>query len=177
MTVLFTIIIGCPLAWAVTRTDMPFKGLFRTLFLVPYMIPPFIGAIAWGFLLSPRTGFYNKWLMALFNVDTPFFNIYSYWGVVFVMSLYFYPYVFLTMVGALERMDPTLEEAARISGSGMFRVAKDVTLPLVAPSISAGGLLVFIAAASNFGIPALIGAEGKVYVLTTRIFYYIYSGG
>ncbi|MCP5053926.1 MAG: iron ABC transporter permease [bacterium] len=156
---------------------MPFKEVFRTLFLIPYMIPPFIGAIAWGFLLSPRTGFYNKWLMALFNVDTPFFNIYSYWGVVFVMSLYFYPYVFLTMVGALERMDPTLEEAARISGSKMFRVAKDITLPLVAPSISAGGLLVFIAAASNFGIPALIGAEGRVYVLTTRIFYYIYSGG
>jgi len=177
LTVFFTILIGCPLAWVVTRTDMPFKGIFKTLFIIPYMIPPFIGAIAWGFLLSPRTGFVNKFLMALFNSNTPPFNIYTYGGVVFVMSLYFYPYVFITVTGALDRMDPSLEEAARSSGSGRFRMVRDITLPLVAPSISAGALLVFIAACSNFGIPALIGSEGRVYVLTTRIFYYIYSGG
>jgi iron(III) transport system permease protein len=177
LTVFFTILIGCPLAWVVTRTDMPFKGIFKTLFIIPYMIPPFIGAIAWGFLLSPRTGFVNKFLMALFSSTTPPFNIYTYEGVVFVMSFYFYPYVFITVAGALERMDPSLEEAARSSGSGIFRVARDITLPLVAPAIAAGALLVFIAACSNFGIPALIGSEGRVYVLTTRIFYYIYSGG
>jgi len=177
LTVFFTILIGCPLAWVVTRTDMPFKGVFKTLFIVPYMIPPFIGAIAWGFLLSPRTGFVNKWLMALFNSSTPPFNIYTYSGVVFVMSLYFYPYVFITVAGALERMDPSLEEAARNAGANRFRVVKDITLPSVAPSIAAGALLVFIAACSNFGIPALIGSEGRVYVLTTRIFFYIYSGG
>ena len=177
LTVFFTILIGCPLAWVVTRTDMPLKGVFKTLFIIPYMIPPFIGAIAWGFLLSPRTGFVNKFLMALFNSNTPPFNIYTYGGVVFVMSLYFYPYVFITVTGALDRMDPSLEEAARSSGSGRFRMVRDITLPLVAPSISAGALLVFIAACSNFGIPALIGSEGRVYVLTTRIFYYIYSGG
>jgi len=177
LTVFFTILIGCPLAWVVTRTDMPFKGVFKTLFIVPYMIPPFIGAIAWGFLLSPRTGFVNKWLMALFNSSTPPFNIYTYSGVVFVMSLYFYPYVFITVAGALERMDPSLEEAARNAGANRFRVVKDITLPSVAPSIAAGALLVFIAACSNFGIPALIGSEGRIYVLTTRIFFYIYSGG
>ena len=177
ITVFFTILIGCTLAWVVTRTDMPFKGIFKTLFIVPYMIPPFIGAIAWGFLLSPRTGFVNKWLMALFNSSTPPFNIYTYSGVVFVMSLYFYPYVFITVAGALDRMDPSLEEAARNAGANRFRVVKDITLPLVAPSITAGALLVFIAACSNFGIPALIGSEGRVYVLTTRIFFYIYSGG
>jgi iron(III) transport system permease protein len=177
LTVFFTILIGCPLAWVVTRTDMPCKGLFKTLFIIPYMIPPFIGAIAWGLLLSPRTGFVNKFLMALFNTSNPPFNIYTYGGVVFVMSIYFYPYVFITVTGALERMDPSLEEAARSSGSGRFRVVRDITLPLVAPSIAAGALLVFIAACSNFGIPALIGSEGRVYVLTTRIFFYIYSGG
>ncbi len=177
LTVFFTILIGCPLAWVVTRTDMPFKGIFKTLFIVPYMIPPFIGAIAWGFLLSPRTGFVNKWLMALFNSSTPPFNIYTYSGVVFVMSLYFYPYVFITVAGALDRMDPSLEEAARNAGANRFLVVKDITLPSVAPSIAAGALLVFIAACSNFGIPALIGSEGRVYVLTTRIFFYIYSGG
>ena len=177
LTVFFTILIGCPLAWVVTRTDMPFKGIFKTLFIIPFMIPPFIGAIAWGFLLSPRTGFVNKFLMALFNSSTPPFNIYTYEGVVLVMSVYFYPFVFITVTGALERMDPTLEEAAMSSGSSRFRVVKDITFPLVAPSIAAGALLVFIAACSNFGIPALIGSEGRVYVLTTRIFFYIYSGG
>jgi len=177
LTVFFTVLIGCPLAWIVTRTDMPLKGVFKTLFIIPYMIPPFIGAIAWGFLLSPRTGFANKFLMALFDISTPPFNIYTYEGIVFVMSLYFYPYVFITVAGALERMDPSLEEAARSSGAGRFRVVRNITLPLVAPSVAAGALLVFIAACSNFGIPALIGMEGRIYVLTTRIFYYIYSGG
>ena len=67
LTVLFGTIIGSFFAWLVARTDLPFKEFFKTAFLIPYMIPPFIGAIAWGFLLSPRTGYYNVWFMKLFN--------------------------------------------------------------------------------------------------------------
>ena len=73
-------------------------------------------------------------------------------------------------------MDPTLEEAARVSGASPMRTVFDVTLPLMAPSILAGGLLVFIAAGSCFGIPAIVGMPGNIEVMTTRIVTYIYMG-
>lgn len=177
LTAFFGTIIGSFFAWLVARTDIPFKSFFKTVFLIPYMIPPFIGAIAWGFLLSPRTGFFNRWFMELFNTEHPLFNLYSYWGIVFVMSVYFYPYVFISASGALERMDPTLEEAARSSGAGIFRVMWEITLPLILPAIASGTMLIFIASAANFGIPAMIGMEAGVYVLTTRIYAYLYSEG
>ncbi|RMH68973.1 MAG: iron ABC transporter permease [Gemmatimonadetes bacterium] len=177
LTVIFTILIATPLAWLVVRTDLPFRNTFRTLFLVPYMIPPFIGAIAWGFLLAPRTGYFNQWFMTLFDTKEPLFNIYSYWGIVLVLTFHLFADVFIIVAGALERMDPTLEEAARSSGAGIFRVMREITIPLVSPSIGAGAVLVFITSAANFGIPALIGMEGRVFVLTTRIVYYIEKGG
>jgi iron(III) transport system permease protein len=98
-------------------------------------------------------------------------------GLIWVMALYLYPFVFITVVGALERMDPTLEEAARTCGSRTMKIMKDITLPLVAPSIAGGALLVFASSIANFGIPALIGMQGRVFVLTTMIYSYMHSGG
>ena len=76
----------------------------------------------------------------------------------------------------MEKMDPTLEEASRVSGASPLRVLWDVTLPLMAPSILAGGLLVFIGAGSAFGIPAIVGMPGNIEVLTTRIVSFVYMG-
>jgi iron(III) transport system permease protein len=176
LTVLLSTLIGVPLAWIVARTDIPFKRLFETLLLLPYMIPPFIGAIAWTQLLSPRVGYINRFFMSLFDTSHPLFNIYSLLGIVWVMSLHNYPFIFITVRGALERMDPSLEEVAQISGSGRFKVMKDITLPLVTPAITSGMLLSFVYTISNFGIPALIGMRARVYVLTTQIFTYVYTG-
>jgi len=168
---------GAPLAWLVTRTNLPFAKLFKTLFILPYMIPPFVGAIAWSQLLNRRNGYVNRWIMSLFGLDRYVFNVNTLSGLVWVMALYLYPFVFITVVGALERMDPTLEEAARTCGSKTLRIMKDITLPLVAPSIAGGALLVFASSIANFGIPALIGMQGRVFVLTTMIYSYMHSGG
>jgi len=176
LSTLFSALIGIPLAWIFARTDIPFKGTFELLFLLPYMIPPFIGAIAWTQLLSPRTGYINRLLMNIFDLSRSPFNIYSLLGIVWVMSLHNYPYVFITVKGALERMDPSLEETARIAGSGRFRVMKDITLPLVLPAIASGMLLSFVYSIANFGIPALIGMRARIYVITTQIFRYMYTG-
>lgn len=73
-------------------------------------------------------------------------------------------------------MDPTLEEASRIAGASPLKALWDVTLPLMAPSILAGGLLVFIGAGSCFGIPAIVGMPGNIEVLTTRIVSFVYMG-
>lgn len=177
LTSLFAVLMGAPLAWLVTRTNLPFAKLFKTLFILPYMIPPFVGAIAWSQLLNRRNGYVNRWIMSLFGLDRYVFNVNTLSGLVWVMALYLYPFVFITVVGALERMDPTLEEAARTCGSKTLRIMKDITLPLVAPSIAGGALLVFASSIANFGIPALIGMQGRVFVLTTMIYSYMHSGG
>jgi len=176
LTVILSTVIGVAAAWLVARTDLPHKGLLDTLFLTPYMIPPFIGAIAWIQLLSPRVGYLNRFWVQLFNTPQTPFNIYSLAGIVWVMSLHNYPFVYIIVRGALERMDPSLEEVAHMSGAGRLRVMWDITLRLVMPSITGGMLIVFIYTIANFGIPALIGMRARFFVLTTQIYSYIYTG-
>ncbi len=177
LTMLFSMIFATGLAWLVVRSDLPFKNQFRALFFMPYIIPPYVGAIAWILLLTPGVGYINQMLINLFGLEVPGpFDIYSTAGLVWVMTLFYYPLAFLNVASALEQMDNSLEEAARISGAGPLRVFRDVTLPLVAPSFFAGGLLVFAASASAFGVPAMIGMPGRIYVLSTQVMTYIYMG-
>lgn len=171
-----SLVISFPLAWLVGRTNLPAKGFFRTMFVATYMIPPYVGAIAWTQLLNPSVGYVNTFLTSCFNLSSSPFNIYSMTGLVWVLTLFYSPFAFITISRALEKMDPSLEEAARISGASPLRTLWDVTLPLMFPSILAGGLLVFIAAGSCFGIPSIVGMPAKIEVLTTRIVTYVYMG-
>ena len=171
-----SVLITFPLAWLVGRTDLPGKKFYRTILISSYMIPPYVGAIAWTQLLNPSVGYLNDIFRWMFNLQTAPFNIYTFGGIAWVLTLFYSPFAFITISRAMEKMDPTLEEAARISGAGPFRTLLNVTLPLMAPSILAGGLLVFIAAGSCFGIPAIVGMPGNVEVLTTRIVTYLYMG-
>lgn len=174
-TVVLATALGLPLGWLVARTDLPGRGWLAVLCLIPYMLPPFIGAIAWTQLLAPRVGYLNKLWTMITGSRNSLFNIYSFGGMVWVLGMYTFPFVFLTVRGALERMNPSLEEVARISGAGKLRVLKDITIPLITPSILAGIILAFLYSISNFGVPALIGMRGRVFVITTQIFRYIYQ--
>lgn len=176
MVMIASVIITFPLAWLVGRTDMPGKKGFRTLLVSSYMIPPYVGAIAWVQLLNPSVGYLNNIFKWMFGLETAPFDIYTFWGLAWVLTLFYSPFAFITISRAMEKMDPTLEEAARVSGASPLRTVWDVTLPLMAPSILAGGLLVFIAAGSCFGIPSIVGMPGNIEVMTTRIVTYIYMG-
>lgn len=176
LTMVISTLISFPLAWLVGRTDLPWKGLFRTLIITPYMIPPFVGAIAWTYLANPRIGYLNRLVMGAFGLENAPFNIYTTGGMVWVLVLFYFPFSFLAVSRALEKMDPSLEEAARISGSGTLRVLKDVTIPLTMPAVVAGALLVFVAVASAFGVPAILGSGASIQVVTTRIISYVYVG-
>lgn len=169
VSTVLSIAMGVPLAWIVTRTDIPAKNLIRLLSVLPFILPPYVGAIAWIQLLGPTTGYVNRLYRAL-GFHGNLASIYSFGGLVLVMTTHYYVYVFLTTSAALEQMDPSLEEAARMSGASMLRVAREITIPLVAPSIASGALLTFIAACANFGIPALIGTRARYHVLTTKIY-------
>jgi len=174
VTILSTII-GVFFAWLVSRTDLPFKGAMKVMFLIPFMLPSFIGALAWKVLLSPRGGYINVFFMNLFKTDTPLFNIYSLTGIIIVETMYLFPFVFIQVSGALERMDPTLEEAARISGAGLLTITRRITLPLVMPSIVAGALLVALYSLAHFGVPAILGTEVGIYNIPTMIYQQIYQ--
>jgi len=93
-----------------------------------------------------------------------------------VLTSFYYPYAFITISRAMEKMDPSLEEAGRISGASPVKTIFTVTLPMMMPSLIAGALLVFIAAASCYGIPSIIGSPGNVNTVTTRIVEYVSLG-
>jgi len=160
---------GTMLAFLLVRTDLPGRQGMRTLVILPYAVPPFFGAIAWAQLLGPQ-GYLLRPVLNLLGIDQAPWTIYSPGGVVMVMAIHFFPFVFLTVAGALQRMDVSLEEAARTSGAGSLQVMRQITIPLVAPAILAGGVLAFMGAVANFGIPALLGLRARFFVLTTSIY-------
>ena len=81
-------------AWLVTRTDLPYKTFMKSLFLVPFMLPSFIGALAWKMLLSPNSGYINTFFMETFGLSEPVFDIYTYYGISAVEVMYLFPFVF-----------------------------------------------------------------------------------
>ncbi len=175
MTTVGSVIVGTFFAWLVTRTDLPYKTFMKSLFLVPFMLPSFIGALAWKMLLSPHSGYINKMWMDLFNTTEPLFNIYSYAGIALVEVMYLFPFVFIQVCGALERMDPTLEESARISGAGLLTITRKITIPLVMPSIMSGALLIMLYSMAHFGTVAVLGIEQGIYNIPTLIYEKIHQ--
>ena len=175
MTTVGSVIVGTFFAWLVTRTDLPYKTFMKSLFLVPFMLPSFIGALAWKMLLSPHSGYINKMWMEMFNTTEPLFNIYSYAGIALVEVMYLFPFVFIQVCGALERMDPTLEESARISGAGLLTITRKITIPLVMPSIMSGALLIMLYSMAHFGTVAVLGIEQGIYNIPTLIYEKIHQ--
>lgn len=174
VTMVLGTLIAFPLAWLVGRTNLFGKKFFRSLFVLTYMVPPYVGAMAWLRLLNPNVGTMNQFFRLLFGLgDSPGpLNIYTLGGLIWVLTTFYYPYAFITISRAMEKMDPSLEEASRISGASPLLTVFRVTLPMMTPSLIAGALLVFVAAMSCYGIPSIIGAPGKVHTVTTRIIEY-----
>ena len=177
-TMVLGTLLAFPLAWLVGRTNLYGRKFFRSLFVLTYMVPPYVGAMAWLRLLNPNVGTINVVLRAIFGLgDTPGpLNVYSIGGMIWVLTTFYYPYAFITISRAMEKMDPTLEEASTISGAGPLKTVFKITLPMMTPSLIAGALLVFVCAMSCYGIPSIIGAPGKVHTVTTRIIEYVGIG-
>ena len=177
-TMILGTLLAFPLAWLVGRTNLYGKKFFRALFVLTYMVPPYVGAMAWLRLLNPNVGTINQWLRALLGLsDAPGpLNVYTLPGMIWVLTSFYYPYAFITISRAMEKMDPSLEEASRISGGSPLKTLFTVTLPMMMPSLISGALLVFVSAASCYGIPSIIGSPGRVHTVTTRIVEYVSLG-
>src|SRR5205807_44575 len=148
------------------RTDLPFRTLCRWLAVIPLAIPSYIGAMSYIALLGP-VGSVNTWLSTLIGAPQQWANIYGFWGGVFVLGLFTYPFIFLLVSAVLEATNPSVEETARSLGESPLGVFRRVTLPMLRPSILAGGLLAFLYALSDFGSPSLL----RVQVFTTAIYH------
>jgi iron(III) transport system permease protein len=164
-------LIATPLAWLVARTDMPAHRLVRLLVMASFVTPPFLGAIAWEILAAPNSGLLNQWYRELFGLDpyAHLFDIYSVEGLTFVMACYAFPYAFVLVANALERIPAELEDASAILGGGRWHTFRRVSLPIVLPSLLAGALVAFLQAMTQFGAPAILALPAGFHVITTKI--------
>ncbi len=162
------VVIGLAFAWIVVRTDTPCKRLIAAAGMLPLFVPPLVGGVAWAILGSPKTGLLNI-IMARMGLDFRV-DLYSMAGMIFVFGMYYAPYVYMFTASALRNMDPSLEEAAEMSGASSLRTLMTVTFPLILPAIVSGMLLSFIVMLGIYGIPAVLGTPAKIPVLTTYIY-------
>lgn len=160
-----TVAIAVPLAWLVTRTDLPFRRFWSTVAALPLVIPSYAGALAVIGALGPR-GFVQGWLEPLGVEQLP--SIYGYVGAWAMLSLFTYPYVYLAVRGMLRQMDPALEEASQSLGRGTVRTLLTVTVPRLRPAIAAGSLLAMLYTVSDFGVVTLMRYDAFTRVIYTQ---------
>jgi iron(III) transport system permease protein len=163
--------VAAPMGWLVARTDLPFAGIVRALVTASFVTPPFLGAIAWELLAAPNSGLLNQLFRDLTGAeqDVHLFNIYTLTGIIFVISCYTFPYVFVLVANSLDRTPGELEDASSILGAGRWYTARRVTIPLVLPALLAGGLVAFLQAMTLFGSPAILALPAGFHTMTTKI--------
>ncbi|KAB2851079.1 MAG: iron ABC transporter permease, partial [Hyphomicrobiaceae bacterium] len=164
-------LVASPMAWLVAKTDMPGGRAIRVIVTASFVTPPFLGAIAWELLAAPNSGLLNQLWRALTGApaEEALFNIYSITGLIFVISCYTFPYVFVLVANALERVPGDLEDAASMLGSSRWTTARRITVPLALPALLAGLLVAFLQAMTLFGSPAILALPAGFHTMTTKI--------
>jgi iron(III) transport system permease protein len=164
------------LAYLNTRTDIPFKGLFTILSIVPMMIPHLLFSVSWALLLNPSNGLINTVLKNVFALETAPFNIYSLWGMIVVEALLDLPIAYLIIAPAMASFDVALEESSRVCGAATWRTLVRVTLPMLRPAILAAFVLGLVRSLASFAVPSVLGMPGRVNVLATHLYEMIALG-
>ncbi|MDP3159419.1 MAG: iron ABC transporter permease [Reyranella sp.] len=156
-----TMLISVPFAFALARLPVPGKAAILALAAMPLVLPSFVSAYAIVLLLG-RAGIVTQWLN---EWGIGFGSIYGAGGIVLVYTLTLYPYVLLPTMAGFRAVDVSVEEAAQSLGSSPRRTLWTVTLPIVIPSILAGGLLVFIETLENFGVPFVLAEDMPIFAV------------
>src|SRR5712672_2034815 len=164
-------VVAAPISWLVSRTDMPGRQIIRALVTASFVTPPFLGAVAWELLAAPNSGLLNQLYRYVTRAesDAVLFNIYSLTGIIFVISCYTFPFVFVLVANALDNMPGELEDASAILGGKAWTTARRVTIPLALPALVAGALIAFLQAMTLFGSPAILALPAGFHTMTTKI--------
>src|SRR3979411_1023974 len=164
-------IVAAPMGWLVARPDRPGRQCIRALVTASFVTPPFLGAVAWELLAAPNSGLLNQLYRFVTGAeaDEHLFNIYSMTGIIFVISCYTFPFVFVLVANALDNMPGELEDASAILGGKAWTTARRVTIPLALPALVAGALIAFLQAMTLFGSPAILALPAGFHTMTTKI--------
>ena len=157
--------LAVPLAWLTVRSDLPGRRVWAMFATLPLVIPSYIGAYLFVSALGPRGA-----LADALGVRLP--SIYGFFGAFLVLTLFTYPLVLIPLRAALQRMDPALEEAARVMGRGPADVFRSVVAPQLAPAIAAGGVLVALYVLGDFGAVSIMRFDSF-----TRDIYIAFQSG
>lgn len=174
-SVTLALLVATAFAWVMERTDARLGWASAILPLVPLMVPSLAGTVGWVTLLSPRAGLINVWLRDLLAVvgieltEGPL-DIFTWWGVIFLYTLYLVPFGYLVISVALRNLDPSLEEASLVSGAGIFRTFRKVTLPAIKPALAAAVTIELIIAFAMFSVPATVGTSAEIELLSVRVY-------
>jgi iron(III) transport system permease protein len=169
-TVAVMLLFALPMVWILARTDFPWKGLVFTLLTVKIAIPGFLTAMAYIFLISPRSGIVNTALQGALGLAEAPFSVYSLPWIAALQGLVLVPAGAFMMLAAFRGMDPALEEAAAVSGMPTHQVWLRITLPMMAPAVLATALFFFVIAIEIFDFAGLIGLPARIVVLSTWIY-------
>lgn len=161
--------LGVGLSFLSARTDMPGRRLLGLMAVLPILVPPFILVVGWVALGDPNAGLINIVASSLAGARTVAVNINTMAGLIWMTGLFLTPYVYLLVVAGFRNSDPTMEEAARVSGASRLRLLTTVILPLQRPALLAAMLLVVIMSAGDFIIPSTVGLKARIYMLPSLI--------
>jgi iron(III) transport system permease protein len=169
-----SVAVGTPLAWLTARTNVPAKKLIRALVMASFVTPPFLGAFAWVMLAGPNAGVLNKLWRDVTGAADPLVNIFTMPGLVFVVTAYTFPYVYIMLANTLALIASDLEDAAAIHGASRVMVALTITLPLVAPAMVSGFILAVLQALALFGSPAILALPAGFHTITTQVWSFFH---
>ncbi len=165
------IVAGTGMAWLVGRTDLPFKRAFQVFGMLPFLIPGMLVAVGWAVLGNPSVGIINEVWSHLTGLDGPLVNIYTPAGITFVLAQPGAGLAFLLLLAPLSTMDPSMSDAARLSGAKAWRVFRTIELPLLLPVLLPVAVLIFVRTMEAFEVPTILGTPAHVFLLTNEIYY------
>lgn len=163
--VLGTLLIAFPLALITTKTTLKKYQWLDILFTLPFMTPPYIGAMGW-ILFMQKNGFLTQLFPSLTGLSTPFFSLF---GMVMIMSLHLFPTFYLMLKNSMLTLEGSFQDAAKIYGKNSFVNWLKISLPLLIPSFLLGGLFIFVKTLAEFGTPVTFGTRIGYRVFTTEI--------
>jgi thiamine transport system permease protein len=170
LSTLLTLLAGMPAAYVFARYDFRGKSLLRALTTIPFVLPTMVVVAAFTALLGPQ-GHLNRLLMAVLGLDAPPLHLQQTLALVLIVHVFYNAAIIVRLVGGFwANLDPRIEEAARVLGAGRWRTFREVTLPLLLPSIVAASLLVFLFCFTSFGVILVLGGP-QLATIEVEIYY------
>ena len=173
VTIGISVPLGLVFAWLIERTDLPHKALAMSLLGIGILFPTFLKAMGWVFLLHPRIGVINIFLMQLFGLAAAPLNIATVGGIGFVEGLTLAPLAYVMISAALRGMNPALVEASSIHGVGKWRTLLRIEMPLIWPALLSAVIWMFTIALAAFDVPGVIGMANNIFTFSTALYFMI----